>query len=77
MAAVLSSVVIAQSDNLIVPGERVGAMAAALVLALNVAIAVDSCSDWTKQPDASYWRACVDEKEWQYCQTSVNKKIAA
>lgn len=49
--------------------------AAAFVLALNVAMAVDSCSTWMKQPDGSYWRTCVDDKGRQYCQVSVNNKV--
>jgi hypothetical protein len=48
---------------------------AAFVLALNVAMAVDSCSTWMKQADGSYWRTCVDDKGRQYCQVSVNNII--
>jgi hypothetical protein len=50
-------------------------VSAAFVLALNVAMAVDSCQDWVKQTDGSYWRTCVDDKGRQYCQTSVNNKV--
>jgi hypothetical protein len=49
--------------------------AAALVLSLNVAMAVDSCSAWMKQPDGSYWRTCVTDQGRQYCQISVNNTV--
>lgn len=48
---------------------------AVLSLSLNVAMAADSCSDWVKQSDGSYWRTCVDDKGQQYCQASVNNRV--
>jgi hypothetical protein len=58
----------------------------ALVLALACAMAAgvtrhpavvpeDSCSNWLKQDDGSYWRTCVDDKGNQYCQVSRNNKV--
>lgn len=40
------------------------------VLSINTsnAVAADSCTDWLKQSDGTYWRTCVDDNGRQYCQ---------
>jgi len=35
----------------------------------------DSCSNWLRQNDGSYWRMCVDSQGRTYCEVSQNGTI--